>query len=218
MLSLLTATAAALAATAVNPAPAITGQYIEARTCDVWTGPCFANAETHLNGRQAILAWRVERGSFAGANLDGLSVAAVIVASDTLGMDQTGPARAILIVDSRATTAQRDALIALARRQGGQLTRNVVAVQSAPVSLALCECKGGTCAELSAGQATIRTRCLTDHDRHCGNETPFYPPLTDGVTAQAAAAIEHGYRGPGLQETWTEGQRRGAYVGTFAVR
>ena len=31
-------------------AASITGQYVEARTCDVYTGPCFANADTGLSG------------------------------------------------------------------------------------------------------------------------------------------------------------------------
>ena len=29
----------------------ITGTYLETRTCQVYTGPCFANAETALTGR-----------------------------------------------------------------------------------------------------------------------------------------------------------------------
>ena len=39
----------------------ISGQYIEARTCDVWTGPCFANADMSLDGKHAVLAWKVEK-------------------------------------------------------------------------------------------------------------------------------------------------------------
>src|ERR1700716_2603598 len=78
----------------------ITGQYIEARTCDVWTGPCFANAEMNLGGKHAVLGWKVDKGAFNGVQLDGLSVVAVVAASDTLGLAQTGSAQAVLIVDS----------------------------------------------------------------------------------------------------------------------
>ena len=45
---------------------AVRGQYVEARTCDVFTGSCFANADTGLTGKNAALAWKVEAGSFAG--------------------------------------------------------------------------------------------------------------------------------------------------------
>src|SRR5687767_5249215 len=74
------------------------GQYVEARTCDVWTGPCFANAEYNLAGKNAVLAWRVETGTADWVRLDGLGVVAIIVAHNTLGLDQNGPAKAVLIV------------------------------------------------------------------------------------------------------------------------
>ena len=88
-------------------AAGLTGKYIEARTCDVWTGPCFANAEMNLAGKHAVLGWKVDQGEFQGVRLDGLGVVAVVAASDTLGLTQTGKAKAVLIVDSRATTQRR---------------------------------------------------------------------------------------------------------------
>ena len=36
-------------------AASITGEYVEARTCDVWTGACFANAEMNVTGKHAVL-------------------------------------------------------------------------------------------------------------------------------------------------------------------
>src|SRR5436305_15186224 len=84
-------------------AEGLTGKYIEARTCDVWTGPCFSNSETHLGGKHAVVGWMVEKGSFDQVKLDGLGVVAIIAARDTLGLRQPGKAKAVVIVDSRAT-------------------------------------------------------------------------------------------------------------------
>jgi hypothetical protein len=70
---------------AAAPAAAISGHYLEARTADVYTGPCFANSEVNLAGREAILAWRVADGGWNGMDLAGLSVVAVIAAEATLG-------------------------------------------------------------------------------------------------------------------------------------
>jgi Protein of unknown function (DUF1326) len=220
MARLLTLTVLALVATTAPAAAAgITGQYVEARTCDVWTGPCFANADFNLTGKNAVMAWRVDKGSVDNVSLDGLGVVAVISASDTLGLEQTGPGRAVLIVDSRASAAQREALVRLARRQGGKLLQNVVAVQSASIDLNTCHCKGEACAELQAGAVRLKTRCLdAAHDKACGNESAFYPPLALGVQVQPAAAVENSFGGTGLPETWRDFDRRGAYVGSFAVR
>lgn len=38
-------------------ASSITGDYVEIRSCDVYTGPCFANGEMGLTGEEAILTW-----------------------------------------------------------------------------------------------------------------------------------------------------------------
>src|SRR5438309_6213749 len=92
------------------PAPGVRGQYVEARTCDVFTGSCFANADTGLTGKNAVLAWKVDSGTVGGAKLDGLGVVAVLSTTDTLGLKQSGPGRSVLIVDEKATSAQRDAL------------------------------------------------------------------------------------------------------------
>jgi hypothetical protein len=197
----------------------ISGQYVEARTCDVWTGPCFANSEMNLGGKNAVMAWKIDKGSVGDVNLDGLSVVAVVTASDTLGLAQTGPAKAFLIVDSKANSAQRDALVRLARQQGGELLRNVVGVETAKVKLDVMHCKEGGCACLEAGKARIETRCLDGHrDKACGNETAFYPPLSKNVDARAAVAVEHSFTGKGFDATWKENGRRGAYVGSFEVR
>src|SRR5436853_3253183 len=99
----------ALVLTAPLKAAEISGQYVEARTCDVWTGPCFANAEMGLDGKHAVMAWKVDKGAVDNVPLDGLAIVLVVSASDTLGLEQTGPAKSVLIVDSRADAAQRAA-------------------------------------------------------------------------------------------------------------
>jgi len=97
---------------AVPAQAGIKGDYIEVRSADVYTGPCFANSEMNLEGKQAILAWKVTSGSWDGVRLDGLSVVAVVRASATLGdrFEDPYPAQAILIVDVNGSAQQRAAL------------------------------------------------------------------------------------------------------------
>jgi hypothetical protein len=208
-----------LFAAAPLSAAELTGQYIEARTTDVWTGPCFANADVNLGGKHGIMAWKIDKGEWNKVSLDGLGVVAVVAASDTLGTQQTARGKAVLIVDDRANREQKDALIALAKHQGGELLGNVVAVHSARVELSVCKCEEGGCGTLRAGDARIETRCLDHkHDKVCGNEYEFFPPLSRGVKAKAALAAENTYSGKGLDSTWKDSGRRSAYLGTFDVR
>src|SRR3954447_18970752 len=109
-----------LAAASVAGAADIRGDYIEARTADVYTGPCFSNAEVFIYGNQAVLAWKVTEGSFDGVDLAGLSVAAAVRGTTTFSEDKPELARAVLIVDEKADTRQREALVALAKALGGK--------------------------------------------------------------------------------------------------
>src|SRR6476659_9658156 len=86
---------AALAGLAVSPLLAggtgtLSGAYVEARTAEVFTGGCIMNSEAETVGRQALLAWKVDRGSFDGIAIDGLSVVAAISGDRTLGMTEMG--------------------------------------------------------------------------------------------------------------------------------
>jgi hypothetical protein len=197
----------------------VRGQYVEARTCDVFTGSCFANADTGLTGKNAVLAWKIESGAVGGTRLDGLGVVAVVAASETLGLKQSAPSRAVLIVDEKATKAQREALVKFVKAQAGGLAGEVVAVRAAAVDLTICGCDGESCATLKAGTVKLATRCLdSDHDKACGNETTMYPPLVKGVAAKPALAVENTFTGKELNETWADGGRRGAFVGSFVAR
>ena len=49
----------------------ISGEYLEARSCDIYTGPCFANGEIGITGKEAVMAWKVDEGSWAGQDLAG---------------------------------------------------------------------------------------------------------------------------------------------------
>ncbi|MCA9209191.1 MAG: DUF1326 domain-containing protein, partial [Planctomycetales bacterium] len=78
----------------------ISGYYMESRTCQVYTGPCFANAEIGLAGRDAIMAWNIQRGEQDGVNLAGLNVVVVVNASQTLafkGMEDPAKVRSVVL-------------------------------------------------------------------------------------------------------------------------
>jgi len=64
--------------TASVRAGGITGQYVEARTCDVWTGPCFAQRRDEPGRKHAVMGWRIDKGSVDNVSLDGLSIVAIL--------------------------------------------------------------------------------------------------------------------------------------------
>lgn len=201
-------------------AQTISGDYIETRSADVWTGPCVANGEMNLTGDQAILAWRVSKGSWNGVSLDGMSVVGVVKASATLGdkVNTPYPAKAIIIVDDRATAEQRTALISMAREMSSGLLDTVVRVQPAPIEMKISHADGHYAKTvLRAGDvAGIETRSIGHHDHLCGNEEVFYQPLSEMNHAMPAVAELDSFKGEGLGVSWVSHGRRSAFVGSFA--
>ena len=71
-------------------------------------------------------------------------------------------------------------------------------------------------ADLRAGDVSeIRTRSFCSHDKHCGNEEVYYPPLTEVESPVAAYAIVHVFRGEGLGATWASNEKRSAFLARF---
>jgi hypothetical protein len=195
----------------------IRGDYIETRSADVYTGQCFANGEVNLVGKEAILAWHVQSGSWDGVSLDGLTIAAAVRAKATLGDPYSNPypAQSVLLVDDQATPQQSAALVSFAKQMGGELLNHVDQTLPVPMEMIVNHERHGV-ALLRAGEfVTVQTRSLSDKDHVCGNEVTFYPPLTPVAHSMPAVAVTDAYKGPGLGESWDTHGRRSAFVGTF---
>jgi len=211
------AVAVLLVPVAVSANGGIRGDYLEIRTSDVYTGPCFANAEVNLTGQEAVIAWKVREGSWQGVNLTGLTVVAVVKAKSTLGDPYANPypARSVIIVDAKATPQQEKALVDFARSAGGELLAHVVKVRKATIETDFSGEEGY--ASVKAGEIVdLKTRALNEKDHLCGNEIVYYPPLTEVSNAIPAYTLAHAFRGDGLNSTWSCPLKRSAFIAEFA--
>jgi hypothetical protein len=197
------------------------GDYLETRTCDVWTGPCFANSETAESGREATLAWHFTSGKWAGVDLEGVSAVHVNEAKGTLGDKYHSPlpVRDVLLLDEKATDAQLEAIRNFVKTQLGDLAGNVVEERLLPIELKVGCCEKKGCAKLVAGEvANVTTRCLGEKDDICGHEDTFYPPLVALKDALPAFTVESGVKGTLLAHEWTDRDSRSAFLGHFEAR
>ena len=214
----------------VARAGGVKGDYVEARTADVYTGPCFSNAEIFIYGSQAVMAWKVTEGDYHGVNLAGLSVAAAVKGTTTFSEDKPEAALAVLIVDDKADSQQHDALVALAKELGGARLRNIVAIKTAPIRMKIEAHAQNEPAHAAHGMpqaprasfwagglAHIVTRPLDERDHSCGNEVVAYPPLSKGVNVLPAYTLGHEFKGVGLNARWDDPNCRSAFVGHFAI-
>jgi hypothetical protein len=217
-LAALLTTLTAATALAVSQ-PTIKGDYLEVRSCDIYTGPCFANAEMGTTGKEAMLVWSVKEGTWEGTSLDGLSVIAVVRTDATLGNMKYEPrsGKAVIIVDEKASPSQQEALKSLAQSMAGKLIKEVAAVRTSDIQATMGSCSKSGCAAVKAkGLIDISTRCFGDNDHVCGNEDIFYPPLTDVNDALPAYTEIAAFNGKGLNATWQLTGQRSAFLASFA--
>lgn len=200
-----------------GPAARITGDYVEVRTAEVFTGGCIMGSEGETSGREAILAWRVARGSADGVPLDGLSVVAVVAGDMNLGTHELGGAaprsiRTLLMVDDRATAEQAQALVALARSLTGDLVANTIDVKRVPVSFR----RDAASVQVTAGDAALDVATNARHSPACG-AIQWFSPLSrlDGEPGIGLTRSQ-AWTGPALGAQWQQIDRRSSFFGTFS--
>ena len=131
------------------------------------------------------MAWNIETGSQDSVDLSGLSVVMVVRGNDTLGykgVEDPSELKSAVIVDSKATAKQREALLTFVKEHTGRAGREIVRVDSAPIQMSLdtAELKGN----LKAGEVVkISTRKAKQGDCICSNEVQFYPPLAQWIAS-----------------------------------
>jgi hypothetical protein len=214
-LILVAAVALAGASAAAGPNGSIVGDYVEARTAEVYTGGCILGSEGEPGGREAVMAWRVSKGSYNGVAIDGLSIVAAVAGDTNLGMHELGgtaptQVKAAFLVDARASDAQRGALLAFARAMSPFVT-DVVEVKSVPVTFE----REGDRLKVAAGEAKLDVLMRLEHDPACG-AAQWFSPLTRTTEAAVGVSKTHAYSGAALGTTWQQVDRKSAFFGKFA--
>lgn len=193
--------------------PSVRGEYIEARTCAVWIGSCFANGEVNLMGKNAVVGWSVTRGSWDGVEVDGLKIVAVLDAEGTLQTKYEGKVSSIVFVDQAATEAQAAALLSMAKALAPDHLGNVRKVERKAITYTR---KGIEAALAIEKVLQVKTKALCLCDQASCNAYLFYPAFSKATEVESAKTVDHSYQGDALGVRWSDPERQSAMVGTFA--
>jgi hypothetical protein len=192
----------------------VSGQYVEARTAEIFTGGCIMGSEAETMGKQAVLAWKVDRGTVNGVSVDGLSVVAALSGDKNLGLHEIGGDRAVVrsvvYVDERANPVQRMALAALAH----DLTKSIgtiVSVTAAPITFT----DEGQQIHVATSNVALDVNKVMSHDPTCGAQLWFHP-LASVDQATMGVADQNAFSGSTLGTKWSDPNKRSAFFGTFS--
>lgn len=190
---------------------AVTGDYLEARSCNIFVGGCHYGSEFVTTGREAVMAWHIVNGSRGSVDLAGLSAAAVVSADLNLAESQAKRS-AILYVDAKASAAQRDALVALLQEKLGPSFGKLVAVRTAPIQFVKSDTdyrlKVGDEARLTVAKSVDRTCCTQPME-------VWYKPLSPTANPTVGFTNLAEFKGNGLP-TWSRASQNSAFYGSFA--
>ena len=193
----------------------LSGVYVEARTAEVFTGGCLMSSEAETTGRQAVLAWKVDRGSVNGVSLEGLAVIAAVVGDKNLGIHEIGGAKPVsrtaLFVDDRASAPQRTALLGMAKKLSGDLMGTIVSITSAPIQF---DDKGHEIGVI-APKIALNVGKHAEHNAGCGAEQWFHP-LASVSDATIGMTNENSFTGSELGSKWSDPDKVSAFFGRFS--
>src|SRR4029450_10413597 len=188
---ILTAAVVGLVGASLSAGSSVSGKYVEARTAEVFTGGCIMGREDETVGKQAGLAWKVDRGSYNGISLDGLSVVAAVAGDRNLGIREIGGGKA---------NTRRSGLRA-APPKGS--VRTVVSVTSTPIQFT----DQDHSVHVAAGQVALDVSKHIPHDP-TGGAMQWFHPLSSIADATIGIADQHSFSGTGLGTKWSDPNNR----------
>jgi len=202
-------------AASIGPESAVTGQYMEDRSSRVYGCPCEWSSEYVSYGREAVLAWKIESGEYAGEDLTGLRLAAVLSGEFTLSA-ATSPRRSTVFVDVGASAAQRRAGVAWLTAQYGDVLGRVVGVHEMPIEFnvdaELVTLRAGDVLDVKMRRANLATDTLPW-------ASLLYDPLTKLTSYTLGTTLNTRYTGPDLQMRWTRQEAAiTGYYGKFSLK
>jgi hypothetical protein len=195
----------------------VIGKYMEDRSNRVYGCPCEWSSEFASNGREAVLAWGIESGTYGGEDLGGLRLASVLAGKFTLS-EPTTLRRSTVYVDASAREPQRRAGVAWLRSRFGDTLGSVQAVQTVPIEFQFAPSsvvlRVGSILEVRMRRAEFRLDTMPW-------ATLLYEPFLKLTSSTLGTATHTHYVGPELAVGWWRDDATTAitgYFGTFAVK
>ena len=203
-----------VAVTAYAGSPyAVVGDYVEARSNEVYTCGCLFSGEQGTSGREAILAWDIRGGNHNGTSLAGTKVVAIVVGQANLEPATTSR-KSVLYIDTTNSSAQQGVLN-LFSREYGEVLGEVMAVRATPISFRMDEDQ----ANVRLADTTLMVRkARLPEDAHPGS-SQWYDPFIPMSQQSLAVTLHNEFWGEGFGLRWrmTYPPNITGFFGSFAL-
>jgi hypothetical protein len=196
---------------AAPPATPVTGDYVECRTASVFAGACHYNGERVTVGRDAVMAWHVTAGRWAGTDLSGLRAVAALSCDDNLA-ESNAARRTELVVDG--TPAQAAAFARLLSTRDGKAIGTIVSVRQGAVTF---DRSGRAYRVRSDGFAELSVQPMPD-DACCSQPSlVWYASLVPLAHRKVGFADRAAYLAGTVGDAWDRSDENDAFYGPFSL-
>jgi hypothetical protein len=193
---------------------AITGDYVEARTASVFAGACHYNGELVTEGRDAILAWNISRGSWRGVDLTGVRAMAAVSSEQNLG-DEHAVRRTELVVDPSASDAQAAAVADWLRSfDSAQLGAIIPAHRRAAISF---RHEDGQYLVHADGYAEMTVQPMPNNECCTQPHLVWYTPLMPLEHRKVGYTQSANYIAGTVGDPWDRWDENSAFYGRFSL-
>lgn len=202
-----------LLAGAAQAAPAVTGDYVESRSANVYVGACHHEGEVPTAGRNALLAWNIKEGSMNGVDLKGVAAVAVVAGDRYLALDDA-KRRSVLYVSESATSEQRAALVALLKERAAKALGDLVDVKTAAVHF---DAGGDMYRVQVPGVAFMKIKKQTEVLCCKQPYETWGKPFVPVAAPKAGYCVGVEYKDKGLVQAWSATDQNNAFFGQFSL-
>lgn len=189
----------------------LAGDYVEARTASVFAGACHYNGELTTTGKHAEMVWHVDRGSWDGVDVSGLTVLAAVSSTDNL-KNTAAQRESAIFIDAKATPAQAEALEAAIEQLYGASLGKVVSVKAAPISF---QKTGEHFAVVAPGVSKLVVDAMPNRECCKQPNLVWYAPLVKIDGRRVGYTRASGITAAVLGEPWEKSGQNTAFYGEF---
>ena len=186
------------------------GDYVEVRTASVFAGACHYNGEVVTTGRDAMMAWNVTSGKWQGVDLSGVRAVAIVTSEANLSDNAARSSE--IIIDSKASSTQSQAMIAALKQNYAATLGNVVTVRYAPITFD----HTGRSYAVTADDASINVEAMPN-DLCCKMPNlVWYSPLVVLENRKVGYTVKAVYSGKAIATPWSRSGENSAFYGHFS--
>jgi hypothetical protein len=188
------------------------GDYVEVRTASVFAGACHYNGEVVTTGRDAMMAWNVTSGKWQGVDLTGVRAMAIVTSDANLSDDDAARSSEI-IIDSKVSATQSEAILNALKQKYAATLGNVVTVRTAAISFE----RNGRNYNVKADDAAIDVEAMPN-DLCCKMPNlVWYRPLVGLENRKVGYTARAVYSGKSIGTPWSRSGENSAFYGSFAL-